>query len=45
VTAGKPREDKAIAAARRLGKRLAQWIAVYFDGRAELQPGPMKTRM
>jgi hypothetical protein len=34
----------AIAAARRLGKRLAKGVAVYFDGRAELWPGPMKTR-
>jgi NAD(P)H dehydrogenase (quinone) len=44
VTAGKPREEKEIAAARRLGKRLAQWVAVYFDGHAELRPGPMKMR-
>ena len=44
VSAGKPREDKAIAAGRRLGKRLAQWVAVYFEGREELRPGPMKTR-
>ncbi len=44
VTAGKPREDKEIAAARRLGKRLAQWVAVYVDGREELRPGPMKER-
>jgi len=44
VSAGKPREDKEIAAAQRLGKRLAQWVAVYFDGRAELRPGPMKSR-
>jgi hypothetical protein len=44
VTAGKPREDKAIAAGRRRGKRLAKGVAVYFDGRAELRPGPMKTR-
>ncbi len=44
VTAGKPREDKESAAARRLGKRLAQWVAVYFEGREEFRPGPMKTR-
>jgi len=44
VTAGKPREEKEIAAARRLGMRLAQWVAVYFDGREELRPGPMKMR-
>lgn len=44
VTAGKPREDKEIEAARRLGKRLAQWVAVCFDGRGEMRPGPMKER-
>lgn len=44
ITAGKPREEAAIAACRRLGKRLAQWVAVYFDGRAEARPGPMKGR-
>lgn len=44
VSAGKPREDKEIAAARRLGKRLAQWVAVTFDRQEELRPGPMKTR-
>lgn len=41
VTAGNPREDKAIAAGRRLGKRLEKGV-VYFDGRAELWPEPMK---
>jgi NAD(P)H dehydrogenase (quinone) len=45
VTAGKPREDKEIAAARRLGKRLAQWVAVYVDGCTGLRPRPMKTRV
>jgi len=44
VTAGKPREDKEIAACRRLGKRLAQWVAVYFDGREEMRPGLMRER-
>jgi NAD(P)H dehydrogenase (quinone) len=44
VTAGKPREDKEIAAARRLGKRLAQWVAAYVDGRDDQHPGPMKER-
>jgi len=39
-----PSADKAIAAARRPGKRLAKGVAVYFDGRAELRPGPMKMR-
>ncbi len=44
VTAGKPRAEKEIEAARRLGKRLAQWVAVYFEGREELRPGPMRMR-
>jgi NAD(P)H dehydrogenase (quinone) len=44
VTAGRPREEKEIEAARRLGKRLAQWVAVYVDGRADQHPGPMKER-
>ena len=44
VTAGKPREDKEVAACHRLGKRLAQWVAVYFDGREEMRPGLMKER-
>lgn len=44
VTAGRPREDAAIEAGRRLGKRLAQWVAVYVDGRQDQHPGPMKDR-
>ncbi len=44
VTAGKPQHTKHIEAARRLGKRLAQWVAVYFDGREDMRPGPMKQR-
>jgi NAD(P)H dehydrogenase (quinone) len=44
VTAGKPREEKEIAAAKRLGKRLAQWVAVYVDGRPDQHPGPLKER-
>lgn len=44
VTAGKPREDKEVEACRRLGKRLAQWVAVYFDGREEMRPGLIKER-
>ncbi len=44
VTAGKPREDKEVEACHRLGKRLAQWVAVYFDGREKMRPGLMKER-
>ena len=44
VTAGSPRADAAIEAGRRLGKRLAQWVAVYVDGRHDQHPGPMKDR-
>ena len=33
-----------IAAARRIGKRLAQWVAVYVDGDRSQYPGPMKGR-
>lgn len=36
--AGEPREDKSKEACRRLGKRLAEWVAVYADGRGELHP-------
>jgi len=36
--AGEPREDKQIEACRRLGKRLAEWVAVYVDGRKNLHP-------
>lgn len=38
VQAGEPREDKEIESCRRLGKRLAEWVAVYFDGRKDLHP-------
>jgi len=36
--AGEPREQKEIESCRRLGKRLAEWVVVYFDGRKELHP-------
>lgn len=36
--AGEPREEKEIESCRRLGKRLAEWIAVYVDGRKEINP-------
>ncbi len=44
VTAGKPREDKEVEAGRRLGQRLAQWVALYRDGDASAHPGPLKDR-
>ncbi len=44
TTAGKPREDKEVEACRRLGKRLAQWVAYYRDGRQDQHPGPMNSR-
>lgn len=44
VTAGKPRADAEVEAGRRLGKRLAQWVAVYMDGRRDQRPGSMKDR-
>lgn len=36
--AGEPREEKQIDACRLLGKRLAEWVAVYIDGRREFHP-------
>jgi NAD(P)H dehydrogenase (quinone) len=36
--AGEPRAEKEIESCRRLGKRLAEWVAVFIDGRRELHP-------
>jgi len=36
--AGEPRTEKEIESCRRLGKRLAEWVAVFADGRKELHP-------
>ena len=36
--AGEPKEQKQMEACRRLGKRLAEWVAVYIDGRNEVHP-------
>ena len=36
--AGEPRTEREIEACRRLGKRLAEWVAVYVDGRTDLHP-------
>ena len=38
IQAGEPKEQKQIEACRRLGKRLAEWVAVYIDGRNEVHP-------
>ena len=44
VVAREPREEEQIAACRRLGERLAQWVGVYFEGRTELRPPPASER-
>jgi len=36
--AGEPRDERDIEACRRLGLRLAEWVAVYADGRKDLHP-------
>ena len=36
--AGEPRADKELESCRRLGKRLAEWVAVYHDARPDLHP-------
>jgi len=38
VTAREPRSEDVQAACRRLGQRLAEWVAVYFDRRCEEHP-------
>lgn len=38
VVAGEPREPREIESCRRLGQRLAEWVAVYCDGRKEEHP-------
>ncbi len=38
IVAGEPREDREIESCRRLGQRLAEFVAVYFEGRAEAHP-------
>lgn len=44
ITVKKPETDEEVAACRRMGKRLAQWVACHIDGRKDQHPGPMKTR-
>jgi NAD(P)H dehydrogenase (quinone) len=38
VTAREPRSDEARDACRKLGARLAEWVAVFVDGRKEEHP-------
>jgi len=38
ITAREPREEESKAACRKLGKRLAEWVAVYADGREDEHP-------
>lgn len=38
IQAGEPRDEREIAACHRLGRRLAEWVAVYVDGRADQHP-------
>ncbi len=38
VQSGEPRGEKEVESCRRLGKRLAEWVAVYSDCRKELHP-------
>ncbi|MSR32151.1 MAG: flavodoxin family protein [Gemmataceae bacterium] len=38
VTAREPRSEESQAACKKLGKRLAEWVAVFADGRQEQHP-------
>jgi NAD(P)H dehydrogenase (quinone) len=38
VTARQPRDEDAREACRKLGKRLAEWVAVYAEGRRDQHP-------
>ena len=38
ITAREPRSDEAKEACRKLGKRLAEWVAVYSAGRKNEHP-------
>ena len=44
VTAREPRDADEIAACRKLGTRLAEWVATHIDGRKELWPKPIGER-
>jgi NAD(P)H dehydrogenase (quinone) len=38
VTAREPREEGTLAACKLIGKRPAEWVAVFFDGREDQHP-------
>jgi NAD(P)H dehydrogenase (quinone) len=38
VLAGEPRNEREVASCRKLGERLAQWVAVFADGRRDQHP-------
>jgi NAD(P)H dehydrogenase (quinone) len=38
VCGGEPRTDGELEACRRMGRRLAEWVAVYVDGRTDQHP-------
>ena len=38
IQAGEPRQEKEIEMCRVLGRRLAEWVAVYVEGKKELHP-------
>ena len=44
VVAREPKREEEITACQRVGKRLAQWVAVFVDGRKEHWPGPVMAR-
>jgi NAD(P)H dehydrogenase (quinone) len=44
ITAREPRDDDDRAACRMLGRRLAEWVAVFVDGRKDLHPVNQKRR-
>jgi hypothetical protein len=44
VVAGEPKREVEVASCRRLGGRLAQWVAVLVNVREELYPGPIDAR-
>ena len=38
IQAGEPGQEKEIESCRRLGRRLAEWVAVYIDGNKDVHP-------
>lgn len=38
ICGGEPRTDGEVESCRRLGRRLAEWVGFYVDGKAELHP-------